>query len=356
MKREALMQTGTTDLDYLAARLHGRRSRLGEAERLEELCRLRSIPELGSALYPEQEFQTAGDLQRELVQDLMGEVAELAGFVTGPGARLLGWMLVRFQVENLKRLARAFATRTPLEVAQRHLLFLPKTLELKTPALAIAGSLAEFIGLVPKGPLQDSLEEVAETYGEPVKPFFLEAALDRGYFRELLARVGRVSDEHHDAIQALVSQEVDIFHLMLVSRGRFLYRLTPALLLPLHVEGTDLSRARLIAMLGEVELHGAAELAVGHVLDFLAPEPKGAPALEEPARLETLAWARYLRLANASFRRSPIGLGAVFGYIGIRRVEVANLITLSEGIRAGLGVEAIRARMVPRSDLETAYA
>jgi vacuolar-type H+-ATPase subunit C/Vma6 len=351
-------KAGACDLDYLAARLHGRRSRLAEAERLDELCRRRSIPELAAALYPERAFQTAVALQRQWVQDLMGEVSKLAAQLTGPGARLLDWMLVRFQVENLKVLARGFATRIPLDLVQRHLLVLPRELELKAPALATASSLEEFIALLPKGPLRESLEEAAETYGAQAKAFFLEAALDRGYFRELLARVARLNTEDQEVIQALVFQEVDGFHLMLVSRGKFYYGLAPGLLLPLHVEGAGISRARFIAMLGEPELHDAMERAVGHVLDALPPQPTGTPEAQsvvEPAMLEALAWQRYLRLANAAFRRSHIGMGTVVGYLGLRRVEVANLITLSEGIRAGLGVEPLRARLIPSREVEAAY-
>jgi vacuolar-type H+-ATPase subunit C/Vma6 len=48
-------------------------------------------------------------------------------------------------------------------------------------------------------------------------------------------------------------------------------------------------------------------------------------------------------------------LGAVVGYAGIRRVEVANLISLSEAIRTGMAAEVIRARLIPRNDLESAY-
>ena len=74
------------------------------------------------------------------------------------------------------------------------------------------------------------------------------------------------------------------------------------------------------------------------------------------AGFEALAWNRFLRLANRAFRHGHISLGAVVGYTGIRRVEVANLITLSEGLRLGLPAERIRGRLVPRTDLEAAYA
>jgi vacuolar-type H+-ATPase subunit C/Vma6 len=73
------------------------------------------------------------------------------------------------------------------------------------------------------------------------------------------------------------------------------------------------------------------------------------------AALERLAFRRFFRLANFTFRCSHMGLAAVVGYVGIRRVEVANLITLSEGIRIGMPSEAIRARMITYRDREAAH-
>jgi hypothetical protein len=95
---------------------------------------------------------------------------------------------------------------------------------------------------------------------------------------------------------------------------------------------------------------------VGRVLDALPSEQASeALATVDPAALEALAWKRFLRLANRAFRRSHMDLGAVVGYAGIRRVEVANLISLSEAIRTGMAAEVVRARLIPRTDLESAY-
>ncbi len=68
--------------------------------------------------------------------------------------------------------------------------------------------------------------------------------------------------------------------------------------------------------------------------------------------MENLAWRRYYRLANTAFRRSHMGFGVVVGYVAIRRLEVANLITISEGVRRCIGEDVIRARMIPRVAME----
>ena len=91
-------------------------------------------------------------------------------------------------------------------------------------------------------------------------------------------------------------------------------------------------------MLAAPDISTAAKLGLGHCFDEW---PVGTATNEtstatNPAILESLAWRRFLRLANGAFRGSHMGLGAVVGYLEIRRVEVANLITLSEGIRTGV--------------------
>jgi V/A-type H+-transporting ATPase subunit C len=344
-------------LDYLAARLHGRRSRLAEAERLEGLCRLSNLPELGRAVYPETEFQGTADFQRRLAQDPVWELNGFLKHLEGAGADLLAWMLARFQMENIKVLLRALMHRTPLEPPEEYLLSLPHGLALDVQALVAADSLEIFTERLPAGDLRKSLREALGIYRDQPRPFFLEGALDRGYFRELLARAERLSGEDLELIQPIMLQEVDAFHLMLVVRGKFNYGLTPELLLPLHVRQSGIPSERFSAMLAASDIAAAASLAVGRAIDAL-PSERGsaaAPAPIDPSALESLAWKRFRRLSNRAFRRSHMGLGAVFGYVGIRRVEVANLIMLSEGIVTGTSAETLRARLLPRNDLEPVY-
>lgn len=347
----------TNDLDYLAARMHGRRSRLAEAERLDALCQLRGVPELSRAIYPDSEFHTAADFQRRLVQDLVWELSGFLQHLAAAGADLLAWMLARFQVENIKVLVRGFVKRTPLGGLEEHLVVLPHDLALDTQALASAKSLEDFAGFLPLGPPRKRLREALRIYPDRTRPFFLEAALDRGYFQELLVRTGRLSDADTEAIKPVILQEVNTFHLMLALRGKFQYGLPSELLLPLHVRWSGMPREQFSSMLAAPDLLAAASLAGGHALDAL-PSERGVNETSlaiDPAAIEALAWNRFLVLANRAIRRSHMGLGAVVGYAGIRRVEVANLVTLSEGIRTGLPAAAIRTRLAPRANLEPAY-
>jgi vacuolar-type H+-ATPase subunit C/Vma6 len=140
-------------------------------------------------------------------------------------------------------------------------------------------------------------------------------------------------------------------------RGRFNFGLTAETLLPLRVsDGGDVVEW-FRAVLSAPDILAAAKCVVGIVIDALpaAGRSGGEQAAMDISVIEAVAWQRYLRLANLTFRRSHMGDGAVVGYFGVRRMEIANLITLSESIRLGIDERETRARMIPRTDLEVAH-
>ena len=99
----------------------------------------------------------------------------------------------------------------------------------------------------------------------------------------------------------------------------------------------------------------AAKRVLGRALDELPQIPQESPAEVVVPEIERLAWKRFLRLANAAFRHSHMGLGAVVGYLALRRVEVANLITISEGVRVDLPALRTRTRLIQRGAPETEH-
>ena len=336
------------DLDYLAARLHGRRSRLAEGPTLESLSLLKSVPDLGRILFPEAVTQTAIEVQRRVVQALITEVAGLCRQLSGPEADFINWMLLHFDLANLKILLRGVFSHASPDILKAYLTNIPGRPTLDQQALSAATTVHDLARLLAKEPTGEMLQTaIAECRDQP-HPFFIEALLDRRYFQDGLTRSERLAPADRRQVGAMVAQEAGLFHLMLATRGRFNYDLGPEKLMPLYVEGTPLSRKRFRAMLTAPTIADVAVLARGVVLDRTEGEAAGAHVATDPlAHLEIQAWRRYLRLANQAFRRSHTGFGVVAGYVGIRRMEAANLITLSEGIRAGMTGETIRSRMNP---------
>ena len=353
------MRLEIKDLDYLAAGLHGRRSRMAEGAILDDLCRVPAFPELAHKVFPEGEEKDVSDFQRLLVHRLALELSGMLNHLTGPGAGLVNWVLLKYQAENLKVLLRFCLTKTSTENLQQYIVPLPDELALDNEGLASAESLGDFIRLIPRGLFRESLEEAAGTYGDNAKPFFFETTLDHCYLKELITLAGKLSRQDREIIMSMVCQEADIFHLMLIIRGKFHYGLTRQTLLPMHISGTGVPASVFAAMLDDQDLQTAAGRISGLVF---GPSLKGLSAGGGPANtafdaaiLERIAWKRFLSLANLAFRQSHMGLGAIVGYTGIRRIEIANLITISEGIRRGMASEAIRTRLIRGADSGVAH-
>jgi vacuolar-type H+-ATPase subunit C/Vma6 len=330
------------NLDYLAARIHGRRSQIAEAQRLDALCRLRSLEELGRAVLPGTEPRTVVGFQRQVVLGWLREMEELALRLGRPRARLIEALSSRLRVEDEKLLVRGIAAHLSRESLRSRLL-----LPIENSELDSATSLEEVALALAKLSSRDS----GAASVPPPTPFLLETTLDRHYLQELLGALHGLLPRDRAQVRPLIHQEVDHFLLMVVVRGRFLRELATELLLPCHVEGAGITRATYSCMLSAPDLPRAAAYAVGSALDGLPP-----PERCEPATLEAMAWNRFQRLARRTFRESTMGFATLVAYAALRRVEVANLITLSEGIRLGVGDEAIRARLLPRAGLEAAIA
>ncbi len=298
-----------TDLEYVTARLHGRRSRMAEAERLHALCRSPGLSDLARAVAAGAEPGSFARFQRDRADDLRREVEGFLRHASGPGAAFLRWALARFELDDWKLRRRREAGASP-------------------------------DGLHDPGARAVATEALASRPGD-ARPFLVEAAADRGYLGELLARAARLPAGDRAHVVPLACQEADVFHVQLVARGRFGYGVEAAQLASFHVAGTCVTRRAFEAMLREATLAEAARRLARRAIDAVPPEAADA------AMLEALAWQRYRALANRAFRRAPIGWGAVAGYVALRRLEVANLVTVSEGVRLGVPEDEVRRRLVP---------
>jgi vacuolar-type H+-ATPase subunit C/Vma6 len=347
------------DLDRLTASLHGRRSRMAELERLSGLCRIATLAEFMQTVLPGLEPHDVPGFQRRLVQRFTQELSGLLPHLSGSGARLLYWELIRFRVENLKVLIRTRFSESPSADAYEHIVPLPGELALDVQKLSRAESLDDFVQAAPKGLLRESLERSIEVFGVNSRPFFFEAVLDHDYLQVLLQKVEALPPGDREIVAPMFRQEADIFHLRLIVRGKFYYGLTPDALLSLHVPGARIHRTLFSEMLRDQDLRTSMSRAAGYVFDsgpFDVPsDDRSLTEAPDSTGLENLAWRRFARLANNAVRQSHMGLATVFGYVGIRRVEVANLVTLSEGIRKGMSPEAIGARMITYGGREATH-
>jgi hypothetical protein len=314
---------GADDADHLAARLHGRRARMAEGERLAALCSLGSPGELGQALFPGAGINSSSGVQARLALDQAAELCGLAGSMGGPGGAFLYWLAARFQAENLKTAVRALASGSAAVEAAQLFIALPKALAGYGPELLSFKTASELAGSLPAGPLKAGLERAVLLHPDLSTAFFHEAEIDRAYFGELLVRAADLYGPGGDAAGRLARQELGMFLLALAARARTYYGFGKKELLGLYLEGSILSRRRFAELLE-------------------TPAERGG----DPAEIEAGGWAFYRRLADRTFRRAGADFNAAAGYAALRRVEAANITALAEGLRLGVPAGELRGRLV----------
>lgn len=243
------------DEDYLFALLHGRHGKMAIGERLSVLCRIRTLPELARALW--RDFAggaSAGELQRRLYADYLGELEFLAQSLRGARRGYFG------ALAGLRR--RAFAHSS----------------------------------------LKDDMEKSLGRYG-----LLLEAASLCGPDEELLA-----------------SHEAATFSVVSALRLKFNYSLPPEAVMECNLPSRLLSGGGFEKIMASPGLEEALPAAGAAIAPHLAQIPT-------ISALERGALERFNVLSERVWRVNPPA-----GYAGLRRIEVANLVTLSEGIRLGM--------------------
>jgi hypothetical protein len=324
------------DLDFLAARTHARYALRAERLGLEALARHRTLEALWRAVLPAAEPSNARELQRRLALEWLDELEELARGLDAPRARLLDALCGRVGDEDRRTLVRGIAAQVPAAALQAELLR-PQL----APRLDLLRSVEDVVP--PSRPAPDPAllgrrHAAAFPPAALPRPYALELLLEQRRLQRLLAALGGLGHGDRTEVRAVVHQEVDQFHLGLVARCHFALGLPAEALLPWHVPGAAIDLPRLAAMLSAPTLATSATMARGRALDELPP-----PQQLDARALDRAAWRRYLRLASRTFRRGGMRFAALVGYAALRRVEVMDLGTISEGVRLLLPADVIGA-------------
>lgn len=200
------------------------------------------------------------------------------------------------------------------------------------------------------------IDSLSQTVPEGVRPYFAilqegRAFLDHAslesdtkktceYYQKLLDCARNIPRPHNKAVLDLVSQEAAIFLAMLALRLVFNYGFKLEAIQPYFFDGTVITRTIFESIATRSDLEEALEIC-GGVLALGECDFKTIP------ELEGAAWDRYLKVAKRIWSSDPIGVNAIIGYIGIRRIEVSNVVTLSEGLRLGVESSRLRSYLVP---------
>ena len=208
--------------EFLFAKLHGRRSTLYEGRRLRELAESTDIADLAYRLYPQANLADQFELELQIQDACVEELAFLGHYAAGPQRDLYDALMCRYVVEDLKVLLRLFQ-QEGAGPDQARLIHLPSGYSLPVEELAGSANVEQFVSRIPVGVLRQGAVDALPLYRESGRKAFLEMGLDRGCWQAVGAALCGLSGEDREECEAPVRCEFDAIRFTAALRASRVY-------------------------------------------------------------------------------------------------------------------------------------
>jgi len=318
------------DFAFVSAKLHGMRSKLYEAERIEPLTSLRSTFEMAASVFPSLDVRSRTRFERALVEVHVRDLVRVRTFLEGRNREFFDWQLERYRVENLKVLLRGWKTKLPQSDIESLLVELPTDYDLPVADVLATDKINDVIHMMPRKAFAEGIRRGVIQFHDSDKLYYIEAGLDAEYLKELCVRARRLRMLDRRQVNALLRMELLIYNILFVMRARLNY----------DVPEQDIREFIVTGRGPAPETHKiVAVLQADGFENMLAALPDRKMLLgsaDDPhdiGELQRGMWERLYLLANRLFYRALFHMGCVEAFYTIKRVELQNLIRVAELLR-----------------------
>ncbi|GAA5513203.1 V-type ATP synthase subunit C [Deinococcus carri] len=259
------------------------------------------------------------ELDRALSHNLFATMQKVLGFADGEARREVQALLLRWDLVNLKTIARGIVSGRGAEAITQGLIpggtIKPAALQTAAQSTDLASAAAALA--VSGHPLTGAMRDAVAAYNASGRLLDLEVALDQGYYRYAL------SVARNTSLRRYLSREIDVTNVLLArsSRGQ---PLDPNL----FVAGGRLDAAGYGRLAGG-DAGGVPEVAA--ILD--------APTLEDAEVAARTALDQAARNVAAG---DPEGVGIILDFLRRKEIEIAKLRLIGRGKYYDLPTEQIR--------------
>ena len=325
--------------EFLFAKLRGRRSLLLEGDRLRELAREPSLPDLALRLYPHERVAGRSDLERVILRGCVAELNGLARYAGGPRGVLYRRLLDRYRVENLKVLLRLHGSK---EDPSPYLIDLPDNRALPVDVLRAAPTVGAFVDAIPLPFVRSGAREAMDAHEATRNRAYLEMAFDRGYWEGVRDAIGRLPAAEARRCAGPIRAEREAMRLLATLRASAVYALSweewSPYLPPAAGGAPD-------EMLQAVHARPDIDRLVDTV-PFLRRVP-GVGAAADIGELEEVLWQRTVHAADRQFYSTSSAGALLVSYFYLKRNETRRLLELAQRLHHGRTPEETAERPNP---------
>lgn len=334
---------------YLNARL---RAKLGRLLSPEQYAQLKQAADLDAA-YELLRHTEYADIFRELasVQNLRRAEAalvdrlischrEIAAHAKGNVRRFIEELTRKYEVENLKAMLRAWNAGEETEFIYR------KTISYDIPVDSIleAATIEEVIVLLEDAPYRRLLVKAREKYKKTGSLFHLENALDKQLYQETWRAIRTLPPRDRKIASRLIGIEIDILNINSILRLKRYYNLDLA-----EITGLMIPNGFQVSQDFVSEVYPARDQAslMSALLTGVYKDVPQVVRTEEETQslhlLETFLREILVQQVRRALGGFPFTIGVAIAYLRLKKMEVANIITI-------LNAKALH---LPRKEIES---
>ncbi|MDI3482127.1 MAG: V/A-type H+/Na+-transporting ATPase subunit [Tepidanaerobacteraceae bacterium] len=250
-------------------------------------------------------------------------------------------LYTKYEIEDLKSLARAVFNGKRPEDMERPLAFLGKYSGADTAKLFKATSIKGLIYALEGSEFFEILKPLLD--GKRENLFRFEMALDMGYFSIIQNRVQKVSVEDREVLKKWEGMVADLYNIQWIYRGKKFYKLSPEELLNYTMNfGDKLTFADRKAMCYAKNLDELYRMTMDSGYGFLFKKEEMSRDIYMERRINRFI---YYKL-RALIRKYPMSIIQTVGYVWSFDFEIRDIISIIESIRYELPLEEIRKFLV----------
>lgn len=345
------MTMAIAEYSALAGKSRAMYGNLLTGEDYRELMRQKSVSDVAAWLKSNTPYRDAvsnlneSDIHRVpfenmLRKSLLNDYRKLFCFSQRNIREFLRVMLLKYEVESVKRLFRVLEMERTVNLVEDSLLFLSKYDTLDIARLTKSRTSREFIANLQGTGYYNVLRPfLAEDKNRNL--FHIEMALDMYYINLVLSKKKRLlKGLDASVVERSIGTEIDVLNLLWIYRGRMIYNLDRSVILGYFIpQGYKLSR-ELVYELADARNPEAFK-------QIVARTKYAELFLSDKHNFAELNFNEYMYKMHLSFlRKYGFSISSALSYLHLKEYELSNIISILEGIRYHLPVETIAEYLV----------
>jgi len=316
------------------------------------LLRMRSIPDavhyLKENLYYKKILEEINpdtvsrrDIEDILKRSMIDNIDKLIHYFHNDYRKFVRSLYMKYEIEDLKTLARAIFNREKPQEIETPLYFLGKYSQIEADILFNAGTIRDLIYSLEGSEFYEFLIPLVD--GRRENLFRLEMALDTSYFNIVQSRKYKIFPKDRELLKKWEGLVADLYNLQWIYRGKKFYRLLPEELLNYTISFGDKlnyqDRQRMCYARNLEELY---QMTLDSPYGFLFKKEEIYTDIFMERRINRFI---YYRLKELS-RQEPLSIIQIIEYIWLYELEVKDIVAIIEGLRYGLPSEETRKFLV----------